>query len=351
MQTSGASPGASLGDRYTLVRRLGAGGMASVWLADDRLLARRVAVKLIADTLSYDEQYRARFAREAQAAASVSHANIAPIYDYGLHDERPFLVMEYVPGGSLADVLAGPGSTVPHAVGLAVELLGALDCVHAAGLVHRDVKPANILLDGNGHARLTDFGIAQPADAASLTQTGMIVGSIRYLAPEVAAGARATAAADLYAVGVVLRELVDQTPAQELRPLIAALTARRPEDRRASARAASLLLAGETVEAAETVEATEPTRRTPAVMREPRAPRPAPRRRLALPRVGVSPQTLVVAAVVALAVVVVLIAARGGNSPARATAAPPAAQPASAGASLTDQLGALRRIVAGAATR
>jgi serine/threonine protein kinase len=364
METVGVSPGSSLGDRYTLERRLGAGGMASVWLADDRLLARRVAVKLIADTLSSDEHYRTRFAREAQAAASVSHANIVPVYDYGLHDERPFLVMEYVPGGSLADGFAGRRSILPQPADLAAELLGALDCVHGVGLVHRDVKPANILLDAGGHARLTDFGIAQPADAASLTQTGMVVGSIRYLAPEVAAGDRASAASDLYAVGVVLRELTDRTPASELSPLIAALTAPRPQDRPASARSASLLLAAEP---AETDESIAPTLlapappRAPAVQRTPRTPQPAaqtqarPRRpisgarrwRLSAPRIRLSRPALAVAGVVMVVVVVVLIAARGGGSPARATAAPSAVAPA--GASLSDQLSSLRRIVAGAA--
>lgn len=407
------SAGSCLGGRYTLERRLGAGGMASVWLADDGRLARRVAVKLIADTLASDQHYRTRFSREARAAASVSHPNIVPVYDYGLHGERPFLVMEYVPGGSLADVFAGRQEILPGPAGLAGELLGALACVHAAGLVHRDVKPANILLDAAGHARLTDFGIAQPEDAASLTQTGMVVGSIRYLAPEVAAGARATAAADLYAAGVVLRELTDRTPAPELSPLIEALTAQRPGDRPESADAALRLLAAPPAAAAaaaanETVEATEPTRiapprpspgsavrRPPRVRRQlggapaqpPRAPRRPPRPVRTAPDDRPGPPTLriparaLAAAVVVLVVAVVLIAARGGGSPgapAASTTRPtasttpattasitkPAAsatgavastttsaavQPASAGAPLADQLSSLRRIVAAAA--
>jgi eukaryotic-like serine/threonine-protein kinase len=356
MEAVGSSRGSSLVDRYTLDRRLGSGGMASVWLADDRLLARRVAVKLIADTLAADEHYRARFAREAQAAASVSHPNIVPVYDYGVHDERPFLVMEYVPGGSLADVLAGTRPGPPRATDLAAELLGALACVHAAGLVHRDVKPANILLDAGGRARLTDFGIAQPTDAASLTQTGMVIGSARYLAPEVAAGARATASADLYALGVVLRELDATAPAHALSTLIAALTAERPTDRPVSADAAALLPTGQ---ADLTVAATTPTlvaarRSVPqrdgapwsiATRVAARLPRPA------VPRVHVPPRALAVGAVVLLVGVVVLLAAHGGSPPAaRATAARLAAQPAAAGAPLSDQLDALRRIVAGATT-
>ena len=233
MSGSEIALGATFGNRYTLERRLGSGGMATVWLAIDEVLERPVAVKVMADTLAADEEYRARFSREARAAASVSHANIVPVYDYGVHGERPFLVMEYVPGGSLADVFAGRRPTMPVPVELAGELLGALDCVHRAGLVHRDVKPANILLDANGHARLTDFGIAQPEDATSLTQAGMVLGSVRYLAPEVAAGSRAGAAADLYGAGVVLRELTLLCPAPDLLRLIAALTATDPAADRA----------------------------------------------------------------------------------------------------------------------
>ncbi|HEY5197354.1 MAG TPA: protein kinase [Solirubrobacteraceae bacterium] len=368
MEAVAISPGASLGDRYTLRRRLGAGGMASVWLADDDVLGRAVAVKVMADTLAFDPHYRTRFEREARAAASVSHRNIVPVYDYGLHDDRPFLVMEYVTGGSLADVLAGRRRVLPDAAEIAVELLGALGCVHAAGLVHRDVKPANILLDGAGHARLTDFGIAQPEDAASLTQTGMIVGSIRYLAPEVTAGARATAAADLFAVGVVLRELADRAPAPGLSLLIDALTAQQPDDRPSSAEAAVGLLATRPAEAGEPDEPTAPTRVAPAVgpasgavPRSPRTARHPARpggpaapdlhaRRPAL-ALRVAPRALAAAAVVVLVLVViaVLIATQGGGSPSGATAAPTAGRPAAAGAPLSSQLSTLRGIVASAA--
>ncbi|MEA2298527.1 MAG: eukaryotic-like serine/threonine-protein kinase [Solirubrobacteraceae bacterium] len=360
------APGAVLGeDRYTLGRRLGAGGMASVWLAQDGVLARPVAVKVIADTLAFDERYRERFAREARAAASVSHPGIVPVYDYGLHGERPFLVMEYVPGGSLADVLAGRRSLTLEPGELARELLGALDCVHGTGLVHRDVKPANILLDANGHARLTDFGIAQPEDATSLTQTGMVVGTVRYLAPEVAAGARATPAADLYAAGVVLRELAERRPAPELAALIAALTAPGPGDRPSSAATALTLLDTGPTEVlggpAEAVPATAATRIAPAP-----APSPSPQRRPTRPTrslgrdparrpppAGMGPggrrlpprSALAVAAVLALAVVVILIASSSGGgsgSPGTRSAAP---APASAAAPLADQLRSLGQLV------
>ncbi|MEA2372532.1 MAG: eukaryotic-like serine/threonine-protein kinase [Solirubrobacteraceae bacterium] len=389
------APGAVLGaERYSLERWLGSGGMASVWLAKDELLTRPVAVKLMADTLAFDARYRERFAREARAAASVSHPSIVPVFDYGLHGARPFLVMEYVPGGSLADVLAGRGAVMPDPIEFASELLGALNCVHAAGLVHRDIKPANILLDSGGHARLTDFGIAQPEDSTSLTQTGMVIGSIRYLAPEVAAGERATVAADLYAAGVVLRELSERGPAPGLVELIAALTASSPGERPESAAAALELIATAPRAAGST--ATR-TRIAPVPAPVP-APAPAPLGMDAgrpVPRVGprggatgtrvdgrrrravgtpisarhverpaahpsgrttaslaihVSPRAaaLAIGVVVALVVVIVL-SASGGGTPPPARAAATAVRPPSASAPLADQLSSLQKVVARAA--
>ncbi len=374
------APGVALGaERYTLERWLGSGGMASVWLARDELLTRQVAVKVMADTLAFDARYRERFAREARAAASVSHASIVPVYDYGLHGERPYLVMEYVPGGSLADVLTGSGSGMPDPAEFAGELLGALNCVHAAGLVHRDIKPANILLDSAGHARLTDFGIAQPEDSTSLTQTGMVIGSMRYLAPEVAAGERATVKADLFAAGVVLRELSQRRPAAGLVELIAALTAASPGQRPDSAATALELIST----APRPVGATTTRTRVAPVP----APAPSPVKTAgdgrAVPRVdarrrpvrapvaarrGDRPAThhggpataslaihvssraaaLAVAALVAL-VVVIIVSTSGGGTPSPATAASTAARPAPASAPLADQLSSLRKVVAHAA--
>jgi hypothetical protein len=381
-------PGAVLGgERYTLERRLGAGGMASVWLAADEVLGRPVAVKVMADTLAFDELYRERFAREARAAASVSHPAIVPVYDYGLHGGRPYLVMEYVSGGNLADVVAGRRSPIPDPGRLARELLGALDCVHAAGLVHRDVKPANILLDSNGRARLTDFGIAQPQDATSLTATGMVIGSIRYLAPEVAAGARATASADLYAAGVVLGELTAADRSVGLSDLIAALTAASADRRPGSAAAALELLEGSTGQAPS---ATAPTRVVPVARdaapgaggpgpgaerpgrgagrlgrgsgrpgsgttRTRRVERPAAgspdRGRRSAVAVAGRPRAVVAAVAVVLVLVVVLVIANaggGGGSPA-AKAARTTVAPASASAPLADQVSSLEKIVGRAA--
>jgi hypothetical protein len=214
--------------------------MASVWEAEDTVLGRRVAVKVISDTLAHDERWLARFRREARAAASISHPNVVKVFDFGVEEDRPYIVMAHASGGTLRERLAGNEPLV--AAGLARELLGALGTVHAAGILHRDVKPANILLDREGRSHLTDFGIARPEDATSMTQTGVVLGTARYLAPEVAAGEPATPASDLYAAGVVLREAAREDPA--LAPLVDALTREDPAQRPQSAQAALALLDG-----------------------------------------------------------------------------------------------------------
>ena len=164
------------GGRYALVEHLGSGGMASVWLATDERLGRQVAVKVMADLLADDERWLARFRREAKAAAALSHPNIVKVFDFGLEAGRPYLVMAHIPGGSLKDRLGADGAAALDAEALAGELLGALARVHAAGIVHRDVKPGNILLDHEGRTHLTDFGIARPQDATAMTQAGMVLG-------------------------------------------------------------------------------------------------------------------------------------------------------------------------------
>lgn len=229
--------------RYRLERELGRGGMASVWLARDQRLGRPVAIKVIADRLGVDQQWRRRFEREARAAASVSHPHIVPVFDYSVEGDQPYLVMEYVSGGSLAERLAGARSDAPalDLEALAQALLDALTHIHDVGIIHRDVKPGNILLGRDGRVRLTDFGIAQPEDAGQLTQTGVVLGTLKYLAPEVLNGSPATVESDLYAAGVVLREAsgADQSPA--LASLIGKLTATAPEQRPSSAGAALAL--------------------------------------------------------------------------------------------------------------
>jgi tetratricopeptide (TPR) repeat protein len=247
MQTQGAgadtaladgpllASGRRLGERYRLERPLGHGGMASVWLATDERLDRQVAVKVLSDTLAHDDEYLDRFQREAHVAAGLQHPNLVSIYDFDAGD-RPFLVMEYIPGGDLAERVEG--GDVPDADSLARELLSALRHIHAAGVLHRDIKPQNVLIDAAGHARLTDFGIAQPRDATALTKTGQVIGTESYLAPEVKRGAPASERADLFALGVVLADASREGAAAWLWELTDRLRDPEPERRPHSAAAA-----------------------------------------------------------------------------------------------------------------
>src|SRR6266545_3421358 len=222
--------------------------MATVWLATDERLGRQVAVKALSDSLAADRDYRARFEREARVAASVSHPNLVNVFDYGSEDGRPYLVMEYVDGPTLAAVLGGRSETAVDARGLAHGLLGALGAIHGAGIVHRDVKPSNVLIGDDGRFRLTDFGIARPADATQLTETGYVIGTLRYMAPEVREGAQATARSDLYACGVVISECAGGSPPADLARLVRALTHQDPAQRPSSTAEALALLAGEPLE-------------------------------------------------------------------------------------------------------
>ena len=227
--------GRRLGERYRLERPLGHGGMASVWLATDERLDRPVAIKVLSDTLAHDDEYLDRFRREAHVAAGLQHPNLVSIYDFEA-EERPFLVMEYISGGDLGErVEAGD---VPDAEPLARELLSALRHIHAAGVLHRDIKPQNVLIDSGGHARLTDFGIAQPRDATALTKTGQVIGTESYLAPEVKEGAPANERADLYALGVVLADVSREGAAASLWELTDRLRDPDPERRPRSAASA-----------------------------------------------------------------------------------------------------------------
>src|SRR3954453_22026165 len=168
---------ALLGERYRLEGVVGSGGIAAVWRATDEQLGRPVAVKVISDALAAQQDFRARFEREARPAASILSPHVVKVFDYGVAGERPYLVMEYVCGSSLAEaVAAGSPPVDPRQV--AVELLGALSAIHAAGIVHRDVKPANILRGDDGRWRLTDFGIARHSDATQITQTGQVLGTL-----------------------------------------------------------------------------------------------------------------------------------------------------------------------------
>jgi eukaryotic-like serine/threonine-protein kinase len=231
------SPGATVGEggRYRLERVLGTGGMASVWLAIDTRLDREVAVKVLSDVLALDRDYVARFEREAHVAANLSHPHLVRVYDFSVDGPRPYLVMEYVAGGTLADRLRDPHRRTWDAEVLARELLDALGYIHQAGVIHRDVKPANVLLGTDGRARLTDFGIAQPSDATRLTKTGVVVGSARYIAPEVMRGEPATERSDLYSLGVLIEQCLGDRATPKLRALVRELTAERPGWRPATA--------------------------------------------------------------------------------------------------------------------
>jgi eukaryotic-like serine/threonine-protein kinase len=196
--------------RYLNPERIARGGMGDIYRAEDRDLARVVAIKVLADRYAGDEAIRARFTREALAAARLSNApSTVTIFDVGEHDDHPYIVMEFLAGGSLADRLARDGA---QPIGRSLDWLGqaagALDAAHASGVVHRDVKPANLLLDNDDRVRVADFGIASAVGLGSLTEAGTVLGTAGYLAPEQARGEKATPASDRYALAVVAFELL-----------------------------------------------------------------------------------------------------------------------------------------------
>ena len=195
--------------RYHLDERLGGGTTADVWAGTDLELDRKVAVKLLAADADV-----ARFRREAQAVAALAHPNICTVYDYGEDGPRPFMVLEFLPGGSLEERLAGGEPLGDDAtVRVARDLAAGLAHAHARGVVHRDLKPANVLFDGAGHAKIADFGIARMGGGSGITNPGIVLGTASYLAPEQAAGETATAATDVYAFGVILfRMLTGRLP-------------------------------------------------------------------------------------------------------------------------------------------
>jgi eukaryotic-like serine/threonine-protein kinase len=368
--------GTRLAGRYRLAERIGVGGMAEVWRGQDEVLARSVAVKLIDHALLADEAFRRRFRAEAQAAAGLSHPNVVTVHDYGEEDGTPYIVMELLGGETLADRLSAGPLGLETAAAVCGQTAAALAAAHDAGLVHRDVKPANVFLTRGGGVKVLDFGVAVRGE------TGPAFGTPAYLAPEQLTNGPVTAAADVFALGVVLFEtLTGRRPYGEdderTRPprfppdtpaAIASLGTRclaaDPTARPTSAEVAAALAepAGDLSVAASTDPSTdtdpsiEPTAELPAdqaadqsadVPAEPPAdplpaapgdhpdaagPRPAtsvladptePRRRRLLTGGGI-------AAAVALAVAFVL-ATRGGDHPG-ATAAPPSPAPSVAGA-------------------
>jgi eukaryotic-like serine/threonine-protein kinase len=196
--------------RYRDPERVGHGGMGEIFCAVDESLGRTVAIKVLSERFAEDHAVRQRFTREALAAARLSgEPNTVTIYDVGEWNERPFIVMEHLPGGTLDDRIAREGpQPVDRVLRWLEQAAAALDHAHAHGIVHRDVKPGNLLLDRNGNVHVADFGIASAAGMDSLTATGTILGTAGYLSPEQAQGQRATSASDLYGLGVVAFELL-----------------------------------------------------------------------------------------------------------------------------------------------
>lgn len=263
-----------LAHRYQLIRRIATGGMGAVWEAEDTVLHRRVAVKMLSDALAAQPRFARRFQREAQAAAGLSHPAVANVYDYGENGGAPFIVMELVDGETLADRIHREGRLPPEdAVRISTAVAAALQAAHDAGLVHRDVKPGNIMLTPSGDVRVLDFGIAAAA-GAPLTTTGAVMGTATYLSPEQARGEPAGPASDVYSLGVTLYEMLagrppfvgehpvgvaaqhlDQPPPSladaapgvpaHIGQAVERALAKRPADRPASAAAFAAMLAGQ----------------------------------------------------------------------------------------------------------
>ncbi|MFI8592818.1 protein kinase [Microbacterium sp. NPDC078428] len=268
--------GVSFGGRYELISRIAIGGMGEVWEATDHVIGRTVAIKILKDEYMGDPGFLERFRAEARHAALVNHEGIASVFDYGEENGSAFLVMELVPGEALSTILEREGAlSSDKTLDITAQTSAALQAAHAAGLVHRDIKPGNLLITPDGRVKITDFGIARIADQVPLTATGQVMGTVQYLSPEQASGHPASPATDIYSLGIVAYECLagkrpftgesqvaiamaqinEQPPplpptvAEPVRNLVMAMIAKKPEDRPASAaavaRAASALRRGD----------------------------------------------------------------------------------------------------------
>jgi beta-lactam-binding protein with PASTA domain/tRNA A-37 threonylcarbamoyl transferase component Bud32 len=219
--------GKMIGNRYEIITRIGVGGMANVYQARCTILNRIVTVKVLRSELAEDKDFVRRFQLEAQAVASLSHPNIVSIYDVGEEDGLPYLVMEYVEGANLKEIIKNRGPLSPsEAVNIGIQVCAALAHAHSKGIIHRDIKPHNILVTPGGRVKVTDFGLARVLSmpSATMTQSGTVMGSVHYFSPEQARGEEATPQSDLYSLGVVLYEtLSGEVPFQGDNPVSIAL--------------------------------------------------------------------------------------------------------------------------------
>lgn len=215
----------TLDDRYTILERVGGGGMADVYRAHDKLLDRSVAVKVLRSQFTDDEEFVSRFRREAQAAARLSHPNIVNIYDVGLDEQAYYIIMEYISGETLKEKIEREAPLpVETAVRISIEIAEALEHAHQNNLIHCDIKPHNILVTRSGRIKVTDFGIARAVTSSTMTNSGTIIGSVHYFSPEQAKGAAVGAKSDIYSLGIVLYEmLTGQVPFTGESPISIAL--------------------------------------------------------------------------------------------------------------------------------
>lgn len=201
--------GQKINDRYQIIRTIGEGGMANVYLAHDLILDRDVAVKILRGDLADDEKFVRRFQREAIAASSLSHPNIVEMYDVGEDNGKYYIVMEYVEGKTLKNLIKKRGAlTLPEVIDIMMQLTSAIACAHDSNIIHRDIKPQNVLIKEDGLVKITDFGIAMALNSNELTQTNSVMGSVHYLPPEQANGKGATIKSDIYSLGIVMFELL-----------------------------------------------------------------------------------------------------------------------------------------------
>ena len=203
------SKGQKINDRYEIIKSIGEGGMANVYLAQDTVLERKVAIKVLRGDLADNEKFIRRFQREAKSVSDLSHPNIVEVYDVGEEDGQHYIVMEYIDGKTLKQLLQKRGTlTVPEVVDIMTQLTDGMAAAHDAYIIHRDIKPQNIMILDNGMIKITDFGIATSMNATQLTQTNSVMGSVHYLPPEQAAGQTATIKSDIYSLGILMYELL-----------------------------------------------------------------------------------------------------------------------------------------------